>query len=176
MPGKCRAADSKSRRSRLSRMSRQPQLALLGEATLLSLHNDAPRQKRQECRFPDSRLQTSRGNNAPPEQSPQCRMASCPADPLTARSTGARHSRLEASSTSNQPNSQEYLGRTGFQPVHHRRASWRPFERARCPFSQYSPAPRVPARFRAGALLGEATLLSLHNDAPMQKRQECHES
>ena len=37
MPGKCRAADSKSRRSRLSRMSRQPQLALLGEATLLSL-------------------------------------------------------------------------------------------------------------------------------------------
>ena len=29
----------------MSRMSRQPQLAILGEATLLSLHNDAPRLK-----------------------------------------------------------------------------------------------------------------------------------
>ena len=31
----------------------------------------------------------------------------------------------------------------------------------------------VPARFRVRAPFGEATLLSLHNDAPVQKRQEC---
>ena len=43
-----------SRSSHMFRWSRHPQLAILGEATLLSLHNDALVQKRQECRFPDS--------------------------------------------------------------------------------------------------------------------------